>query len=59
MLVLAKDLGFVVWARRRLLAQFRDKVAAIATPTLHALPPRARQPGIPPILPPPALPPAP
>jgi hypothetical protein len=59
MLALGKDLGFVVWARRRLLAQFREKVTAIATPTVPALPPRVTQPGIPPLLPPPPRPPAP
>jgi hypothetical protein len=55
-LALGKDIGFILWARRKLFTQFREKVMAILAP--QPIPPRLPPTPAPPLLPPP-LPPSP
>jgi hypothetical protein len=39
-LTLAKDIGFTLWARRKLYLEFRRRVAQVVTPIRPAVPPR-------------------
>ncbi|HKS36668.1 MAG TPA: hypothetical protein VJW76_05735 [Verrucomicrobiae bacterium] len=49
-LTLAKDVGFSLWARRKLYLEFRDRVAQVVAPIRPVLPPPLPQSSAPPVI---------
>ena len=51
-LVLAKDIAFLFWARRKLYSEFRERAVQAVAPTRVARPPPLSPAGPPPVIPP-------
>jgi hypothetical protein len=49
-LSLGKDTAFILWSRKKLYSDFRDRVAEVSTPTRTFLPPPLPPAGLPPVI---------
>jgi len=49
-LILAKDIGFSLWARRKLYSEFRERAAQVVGPTRRTVPPPLPRADLPPVI---------